>query len=335
MTELAIGESTITARQFWACVSAARASRDAGELLRLGGELERQGVFAEAWALLAEGGEIRKPPTLMPWNGPGASGDRLLVRRRIRHLGAELRNARFIARATVDVPHVLVATEPRLIPLLSRSFPQASFVDASDEGAMQEADCETSYERLAGFYGPTHETIEASFQRLVPHPGGAASEGLGIAWHSTNRRKQLPSLADWAHAIGTAGDRVQSLQYDEDEARIDQLEKLAGRPVGRSPLDQKLDVDGFAALVASVRSVLTISNTTAHMAGALGVPCVVVLDDLEHLTWPARQDRTPFYPRLRIVQRRGRPWSSVLQHGLAALRELVSHEDGDRAYAHQ
>ena len=322
-------------RNLAAAIAAARAKQDAGELLRIGGDLEREGMFADAWTLLAEGGEIRKPPQLPLWQGPGSGGDCLLVRRRIRHLGAELRNARLIARAVRDVPQVIVATEMRLVPLLSRSFPGARFVDVNDSHALREADCETSYERLALFYGRAGPAIEASFQPLVPPRPSGAADGLGIAWHSTNARKPLPTLADWADVISSVGARVQSLQYDEQQAGLGALQALAGRSVEVSPIDQKQDVDGFAALVASVEMVLTISNTTAHMAGALGVPCVVVLDDLDHLTWPAHGDRTPFYPNLRTIRQHGRPWPDVLRHGLAALHALVRSKDLVLNHAHQ
>ena len=57
-----------------------------------------------------------------------------------------------------------------------------------------------------------------------------------------------------------------------------------------------LDLDGFAAQVAGVRGVLTISNTTAHLAGALCVPCVVILDNGSITNWPDHGDTTPLYP---------------------------------------
>jgi hypothetical protein len=294
----------------------------AGELLRAGDELERLGQWEEAWNKLAQAGELRVPPTRLSWGGPGSPGQSVLVRRRIRHLGAELRNARFAALAREHVETVIVATEPRLIPLLSRSFPQVSYVDAADCASLR-ADSETSYERLASHFGRSDGEIAASFRPLVPKTHETPS-GIGIAWHSVNKRKALPALDDWAATVSGEQSPVQSLQYDEMKAGIDQLETLAGRAVGRSPSDQKIDVDGFAALVSSVRGVLTISNTTAHIAGALGKPCVVILDDLGHLSWPVGRDRTPFYPLTRLVRRQGRDWQDVLREANSLLEQLMN-----------
>ena len=218
----------------------------------------------------------------------------------------------------------MVATENRLIPLLGRSFAEAQFVDVNDPAALDGADCEASYERLALHYGDNVDAITRSFRPLVAPPRNAVARGVGIAWFSSNGRKQLPTTLDWAELLKQVEGPIQSLQYDEQEAGLPELEALSGRTIAGSPFDQKQDVDAFAALVASVRSVITISNTTAHMAGALGIPCVVILDDLDHLTWPAKADRTPFYPALRVVRQRGRPWPVALQEASAVLQGLVN-----------
>lgn len=116
---------------------------------------------------------------------------------------------------------------------------------------------------------------------------------------------------------------MKSLQYDELEAGLERLEKVSRRSIIRSPADQKVDVDGFATSVASTRGVITVSNTTAHMAGALGKPCAVILDDLDDGSWPTVGDRTPFYPELRLVRRRARDWASVLDEAAAVLNDMI------------
>ena len=72
-------------------------------------------------------------------------------------------------------------------------------------------------------------------------------------------------------------------------------------------------MDRFAAQLASLNGIITISNTAAHLAGALGVPTVVLIDDKFHTPWPVTGDKTPWYPNVRIVHRKQRPWSTVLQ----------------------
>ena len=84
-----------------------------------------------------------------------------------------------------------------------------------------------------------------------------------------------------------------------------------------------LDLDGFAAQVAGVRGVLTISNTTAHLAGALGVPCVVILDNGSITNWPDHGDITPLYPSTRLIRRGSENWAATLRRGWRTLRSLI------------
>lgn len=302
----------------------ARSKRDYAALIRIGGELERLGNYAEAWLALTQGAEIRKLGRIPVWPGPGTRTKCLLVRRYIRHVGAELRNARFIDCALGDVERVIVATEPRLIPLLRRSFPKAEYMDLATASLARDVDFECSYERLAYYYGPDGPSIEETFKPLIAARASQLTpEGIGIAWHSSNNRKPLPALEDWAGALASFNLPILSLQYAEDDAGIARLSELIGHFVRPShPVDQMIDVDGFANQVASVRGVLTISNTTAHMAGALGVPCVVLLDDLQHLTWPASGAVSPFYPSVHIIRQDGLPWRQVIANGLRTLQEM-------------
>ena len=116
---------------------------------------------------------------------------------------------------------------------------------------------------------------------------------------------------------------VQSLQYQEGRAGLAELVKASGRPVKAARrVDQFKDLDGFAGQVSSVRRVLTISNTTAHMAGALGIPCVVVLDQESVTTWPDHGDRSPFYPNTRLIRRCSDGWASTLEKALELLLQI-------------
>ena len=73
--------------------------------------------------------------------------------------------------------------------------------------------------------------------------------------------------------------------------------------------------------------VLTISNTTAHVAGMLGVRCVVILDDFQHLTWSREADRTPFYPNLPTVRQEARSWVNVIDTAIGLLLKLTGKSE--------
>ena len=121
--------------------------------------------------------------------------------------------------------------------------------------------------------------------------------------------------------------RIQSLQYRERDAGLPKLSRRSGRPIeGAGKVDQLNNLDQFAAQVAGVRGVLTISNTTAHMASALGIPTVVVLDNGIVTTWPYAAATTPFYPHCRLIRREQNTWLDALLAGRAHLLAMIDSE---------
>lgn len=305
----------------------ARLARTAGDwaaLVELGGWFEQHGAYREAWSALADASSLRRRPLLPEWDGSPLDGRTLRVQRRIRHTGAELRMARLLADASHKGAAVQVVVEPRLVPLFRRSLPAVQVVTEQHVAELPAAHWGASYERLAEWLQPSAETIldgfvplkadEAARRAWRESAGPGAGPVVGMAWHSDNRNKRLPSLDDWAGFLRDVPARFVSLQYDEDAVGRIELEQRSGRRVsGGSAFDQRQDLDGFAAQVAAVDAVVTISNTTAHMAGALGRPCIVLLDAQTGLTWPASGDRTPFYPQTRLLRATGTGWADVLR----------------------
>jgi len=287
-------------------------------------KMERLGYYKEAWRTFHQISELENPGSGLPWRGPRQRVERLFVQRRLRDLGDELRQVHLAARAAQDVPVVVVLTEERLVPLFARSFPAVRFISEISDIDPQLRMPVTSYEQLAYFYGRDEESIRNGFLPLTP-PAAPQRErrGLGISWYSKAMYKNLPDLNDWAEVLKTVPGRVQSLQYRERTAGRRMLAQLSGRPIRTSrAVNQFLDLDGYAGQIASVRRVLTISNTTAHMAGALGIPCVAVLDDESVTTWPAHREQSPFYPNTRLIRRRGRDWQTALREGLELLQSI-------------
>ena len=89
-------------------------------------------------------------------------------------------------------------------------------------------------------------------------------------------------------------------------------------------LDLTQDLDGLAALCTACDLVVTVSNVTAHLAGALGRPVWLLAPAANGRIWywfHGRRD-SPWYPALRIFeQARARDWLPVLD---AVARELAA-----------
>jgi ADP-heptose:LPS heptosyltransferase len=109
-----------------------------------------------------------------------------------------------------------------------------------------------------------------------------------------------------------------SLQYGDHDG----LEReTAGTPiVVDRTVDQFNDIDRFAAQIASMELVITIDNSTAHLAGALGIPTWVLLPFAPDWRWMLHRDDSPWYPTMRLF-RQPKPddWQSVVRSIVSAL----------------
>ena len=112
------------------------------------------------------------------------------------------------------------------------------------------------------------------------------------------------------------GYRFVDLQYGDtsgERATVEEKRRLKLERI--EDIDNTRDIDGLASLICACDLVVTISNTTAHLAGALGKPTWVLVPDgnVRMWYWFKRGDDNPWYPRVRIRrQQLGRPWAQLI-----------------------
>ena len=298
------------------------------QLRYIGNRFERARCYRDCWQSLARASEETTLHRLPIWPGPNLTCSGALVLPNTRDLGDELRILRFIGDLKEHIAHVIVSTDPRLHPLIERSFPGVICCDPARIPNRAEISHMAAQERLAYWFGSDEQQLISGFRTLAaPIFAGEKPKGIGISWFSKSRNKTLPPVEDWASVLQTIRQPIQSLQYLEKPARIRALRELSGQRIRSSqPIDQMLDLDGFASQVAGVRGVLTISNTTAHLAGALGIPCVVILDNGSITNWPDLGETTPLYPSTRLIRRGSDDWTTTLRRGWRTLRALISRQ---------
>jgi ADP-heptose:LPS heptosyltransferase len=84
-------------------------------------------------------------------------------------------------------------------------------------------------------------------------------------------------------------------------------------------------MDDFAAQIAALDLVITIDNSTAHLAGALGVPVWLLLPFAADWRWLDAGEHSPWYPTMRLFrQPKLRDWPSVLENVEQALSLKVT-----------
>jgi hypothetical protein len=130
----------------------------------------------------------------------------------------------------------------------------------------------------------------------------------GISWRSKNAEigtdKSL-SLELLVPLLAAEGVDFVDLQYGdtaEDRHRLKRDHSIHVQHL--DDVDNTNDLDSLAALISACDIVITISNVTAHIAGALGKPTIVMLSDSPSPLWywPKNRIDTPWYPSTVLVR---------------------------------
>lgn len=326
--------------QLDAAVKAALLQPDARELHSLSNALERFSEFPRAYALRAQGHALLGDELGIPWDGrPITDGGLVVTPMRFdrQSLSYAIQYASYIGMAADLAPGCTVYLNSRLIPLFERSFPAARYVSHDDmpERPCADGDRHISLERLPALFATSKEAIAGAHRPLLAHPdlvqamrarySDNGKPVIGIAWGSKNEKKDVPGFKAWNTLLADSPARFLSLQYGDVEGALSRLSAKSGAEVmSDSTVDQLSDMDQFAAQLAAVDAVVTISNTGAHLAGAMGCNMITLLDDRFHLTWPFFENRTPWYPGAELVRRNGRKWDDVMVQVRKRVHELVS-----------
>lgn len=224
-----------------------------------------------------------------------------------------------------------VALDQRLIPLFARSMPNFIFVDLD-----QVNDDLDFAEQLPMGSLPRHFRASRDDFEIARHPYLLADplrstelrrqlqrQGrlvCGLAWSS--QRKKLGvhksmSLEQLVTPLASAGLHFVNLQYGDTAAEREAV--LAKHGIAVQNVDDVNlydDLDGLAALIQACDVVITTSNTTAHVAGALGKETLLLLPFGRGRLWywagPANSSR--WYPSVRMfTQERPGQWQTAIE----------------------
>lgn len=186
---------------------------------------------------------------------------------------------------------------------------------------------------LSGFLIADPEVSARQQRQLKQRAGGRPL--VGLSWRSRNAAYGAPkslALSDLLPLLRRPGLCWIDLQYGDTAGERAAAAK-AGVEVWRDPeIDPLRDMDAAAAQTAALDLVITTSNTTAHLAGALGVPTWLLLPAPGYgLLWYWFLDRSdsPFYPSMRCFrQTRAGSWAEVIEAVGAALDEWTAGRSG-------
>lgn len=286
----------------------------------LGAILLATGKYAEGWMQYEHrfAADNIKPRTLMPrWDG--APTDKHLWVTCEQGLGDHILHASMAGDLLKLIPNVTWETDARLIGLFSRAFPQINFVKPETE-AMYDIHCPAL--SLGTFLRKSEQDFPKEKYLSCIHPAAHPDQStlrVGVSWESKNpimgEMKTCP-LSEWAPLWKLPVDYL-NLQYGTG------WPDLKNTPISHANVDLKMDIESVASLIESCDLVITVSNTTAHLACALGVPTIVMVPGGTGKLWYwGTGDTTPWHPTAEL--HRGKSWPEIIEKVRLSLESRVS-----------
>jgi hypothetical protein len=245
----------------------------------------------------------------------------------------------------------LVQLDPRLAPLLRRSFPAVEIVGPDASAAdLPPIDYHVPvaslwrwlrpsfdlFPRHAGYLRADEAARDVLRQRYRAHYGELPL--IGISWRGGSFQTMLMrsiALDRWLPILRLREFGFVSLQYGDCAAEIAALRDGHGATLLHdASVDPLRSMDDLAAQVAAMDLVISIDNSTVHMAGALGVPVWVLLPYAPNWRWLLDREDSPWYPSARLIrQPRADAWDLVIETVRQRLAAGAFARDGEASPA--
>jgi hypothetical protein len=274
--------------------------------LRLGrGDLAGGWPFFEQRRNLGDD-HLRPPPLPNEWLGEPPTGKSLLVWPE-QGFGDQIQFARFVPELAAQGADVTLLAPPELARLFEHAFagPGVRVVAKVDGVEIEQPDHWALVGSLPGRLGVTLPTLSGAPYLSAPQAarnrwkGFAPQGGVGVVWQgraAPNPHRSLPS-AELLEPLARAGANL-----------ID----ISPPPGG--------DFADVAAMIEQLDLIVTIDTAAAHLAGAMGKPCWVMLPWLNaDWRWMQGRDDSPWYDSVRLFRQPAHgDWNGVIQEVAAA-----------------
>lgn len=287
------------------------------------------GNFAAAWR---ESDAIRRrgrPDPHRFWNGEDLTGRRLMLRS-LHGFGDAVQMFRFLPRLRQMVHELIVEVPPRLLEVAPCFAGMGEVITWGEHAPGKPPAWDVQMEIMEVPY-----VLRVTAGELAPHQGylhlpaaikagaehAVGSNGLprvGVVWCAGqwNPSRSVP-FEVFRSLLGVADVEFWSLQGD--------TERFAWRSLAsRAPVRDVYEVgDGILSLAATIAQmdlVITVDTLAAHLAGALGVPCWVLLQHRADWRWMSAREDSPWYPSLRLWrQSRAGDWAELVDRVRAGM----------------
>ena len=296
---------------------------------------------------MARGPTMERYGQIPPWRGEPVAGKILLLWNE-QGVGDQIMFAGLLPDLMARGASCIVEADPRLEPLFQRTWPRLAFRSVTSEsaGAVEggvnyqsplggicrwlRPDLQSFAATPAGYLKVDDEKV-ARLRQLYRDRHGRRPN-IGISWRGGTgevARIRSMALAAWLPILRQASFGFVNLQYGDCRADLAAARDAGATILHDDTIDPLLNLDDFAAQVAAMDLVISVDNTTVHMAGAIDKPTWVMLPKVPDWRWLLERTDSPWYPSLRLFRQQDLgEWGSVIEDVAAALRRTPPMSSG-------
>ena len=327
----------------WECYQRARALNPSSrEVITYMGLLHLSvGDFARGWGEFEHRESVRcaRSSFSQPqWKGEPLEGARIFLHAE-QGFGDALQCVRYVPLVAARGGQVVLRVQKRLHRLLAKTEGAWQVIREGETPPEFHWHCPLFSLPLA--FATELSTIPAGIPYVRPDPGHVEAWGqrlrgnslrIGLAWagnpnypHELWRSLRLDQLAPLTNLEGTT---FYSLQMG---APARQVKQLGPRANLIDLQDEQKDFADTAAIVANLDLVISIDTSVAHLAGAMGKPVWILLNNSPDWRWLLDREDSPWYPTARLFRQSTLGnWQDVVARLEGELRALVARTPGNR-----
>jgi tetratricopeptide (TPR) repeat protein len=231
--------------------------------------------------------------------------------------------------------------QPRLRGLFAASVPEVTLVSAETEAL--------AYDRVLGIaslgrlfrnhprdfpgrpYLTASDAVRSEWARRLGPP--ATRLRIGLSWRGgtpkTGRADRSIALQDLRPLLDLPDCEFVSLQYGDPRAEIAEANAGLARPVRAFAPEETDDFEQLAGLAQAMDVVVSVQTALVHVAGAVGVPTLVMSRHIVPLSYGASRTATPWYPSVSLVsQDETGAWPPVIREVAERLSRFTPGRSG-------
>jgi hypothetical protein len=239
-------------------------------------------------------------------------------------------------------PKMIVEVKPELRVLIENSYPQITFVEFTDQKIERKDGLIVSLldaprflpndaiPSIDGYLKPS--ATEHHYEpRLVQRLNDPKSFKVGIVWSGSltfKRNNYRSAPLEWFfNNFVLPGVNLFSLQMG---SRAEDLKKLPLPVISNELIPHIQNFNDTAQILQKLDLVIMTCSSTAHLCGALNIPCWVMLDSSPHWLWGPEAASSDWYQSLTLFRQQSPgDWRSVFDHAGAQLISLGMQKKHD------